>query len=130
MSVNVAEVLRYGAIGLGFLLAFLTYLLLRREQANEQPRRQFLTPIYVFMAFSLVLCGAGFTLEYSQNAEKSDLLAAQAVVQALLEQKVGALDRLQAMDPGSESYFDLVAEITRQLSSIDESLGEALSGGP
>ncbi|UWQ95478.1 hypothetical protein K3728_17685 [Rhodobacteraceae bacterium M385] len=54
---NVLSILGYGAIGLGFLLAFLAYRLLSTERTNNQP-------LYVFMAFCLVLFFGGVWLQF------------------------------------------------------------------
>src|SRR5260370_40234402 len=57
------NLLSYGAIGLGCILAALAYFLLRKEQDQPKPRQQMLTSVYIFMAFSLVLTGLGFGAE-------------------------------------------------------------------
>jgi len=38
-NINPVEVLKLGVIGLVFLLAWLAYILLRKEQAQEKPRK-------------------------------------------------------------------------------------------
>lgn len=62
---SVASILGYGAIGLGFLLAFLTYRLLGKPGIKEQP-------IYVFEAFCLVLVLVGAFLQYSDGQRRDD----------------------------------------------------------
>ena len=57
------DALRYGAIGLGAILAILAYRLLRREQDQEAPRHQVIVAIYVYMIFSLIFFGGGLALE-------------------------------------------------------------------
>lgn len=52
---NVLEILRLGAIGLGFLLALMSYRLLAKEQANAEPRRLILSAIKTYMTFALIL---------------------------------------------------------------------------
>jgi hypothetical protein len=56
------SILQFGAIGLGFLLAFLAYKLLANEQSRDTPRSNIITAIYVFMVFSflLVILGGSF----------------------------------------------------------------------
>lgn len=64
-NINPAELLGYGAIGLGFMLAVLTYRLLSSEQSRDsEPRKKMLTSIYVFMSFSMTLTALGFVSEY------------------------------------------------------------------
>ena len=56
------SILGYGAIGLGFLLAFFAYRLLGRPNIKERP-------IYVFEIFCLALVLIGAALQYaSMNA--------------------------------------------------------------
>lgn len=58
-GMNVVQILQIGVIGLGFLLAVLSYHLLTKEQSQETPRSVIIKPIYVFMFFSVVLCVIG-----------------------------------------------------------------------
>ncbi len=101
------NILSYGVIGLGFLLAFLAYRLLGREQQNAEPRRSILVAIHVFMIFSVVLCIIGFGSEYlrsrptaetakelnnlrgqlDQQKKESDVLTAKSIQQELLIQR-------------------------------------------
>lgn len=73
-AINPYEILSYGTIGLGFLLAFLAYRLLSKEQHKDEPRKSILGAINTFMAFSIVLCMIGFGSEffrYSSVAERT-----------------------------------------------------------
>lgn len=63
-TLNPESILSYGVVGLGFLLAFLAYTLLGREQQKEQPNRSILVAIHVFMIFSATLCVLGLGSEY------------------------------------------------------------------
>jgi len=65
------DALKYGLIGLGFLLALFSFWLLLSEQRKDRPRREILTAIYVFMAFSCVLMGFGLFSESKQPQSKS-----------------------------------------------------------
>jgi len=66
MSANldvVVRILSIGSIGLGFLLAYLAYRLLNKEQSIDKPRNLILNGIYRFMIFSFGLCILGFSSE-------------------------------------------------------------------
>ena len=65
------KILGYGAIGLGCILALLSYRLLSKEQDLKKPRQNILTSIYAFMMFSLILCAIGFVSEYANNKNTS-----------------------------------------------------------
>jgi hypothetical protein len=54
-NVNVVDILRLGAIGLGFLLALMAYRLLAKEQAKEVPREAILLATRSYMLFAIVL---------------------------------------------------------------------------
>lgn len=58
-DMNVVQILQIGVMGLGFLLAVLSYHLLTKEQKQEAPRSVIIKSIYVFMFFSVVLCVIG-----------------------------------------------------------------------
>lgn len=76
---RVHEVLGYGAIGLGLLLAVLAFRLLRREQQQGSLRAAMLRAVYAFMAFSLVLTLAGFWVEARRDVLERRLEARQAM---------------------------------------------------
>jgi hypothetical protein len=61
--VDPAAILRYGVIGLGFLLALLAYRLLVREQHSVSPRPSMLAAINRFTIFAVVLVGLGLASE-------------------------------------------------------------------
>jgi hypothetical protein len=56
---NIPEILKFGIIGLGAIMAILSFWLLRNEQDKPQPRKAILHSIYIFMAFSLLLTITG-----------------------------------------------------------------------
>lgn len=62
-TLNAFEILSYGVIGLGFLLAVLAYILLLKEQKLAEPRQSMLNAINRFMLFSVVLCSIGIVSE-------------------------------------------------------------------
>jgi hypothetical protein len=76
---DIASILGFGAIGLGFLLAFLAYRLLAGGEARERP-------VYIYMAFCLALLGVGAALQYSDSRYKT-----------ALEQKTRDYDNLKAL---------------------------------
>jgi hypothetical protein len=71
-SLDPAKLLSYGAIGLGFLLAFLAYLLLSHEQKVPKPRQAIIRAIYSFMLFSFVLAMLGFVTELMKNRQSTE----------------------------------------------------------
>ncbi|MCP4264062.1 MAG: hypothetical protein GY777_00545 [Candidatus Brocadiaceae bacterium] len=70
-NMPVVEILRIGVIGLGFLLAFLAYRLLVREQQRDRVRKSFIRATYVFMFFSVVLSIVGLGSEYLSENKKT-----------------------------------------------------------
>jgi predicted PurR-regulated permease PerM len=51
---DVIKILGYGAAGLSFLLMFLAYNLIQKEQKIKKPRREILNIVYVYMLFTLL----------------------------------------------------------------------------
>lgn len=54
-NLNVLEILKLGAIGLGFLLALLSYRLLVKEQSQTKPREAILNAVRTYMIFAITL---------------------------------------------------------------------------
>ena len=84
---NIAAILGYGAIGLGFLLAVLAYRLLASDRTRERP-------IYVFMVFCLALLGVGAVLQYTASQDKT-----------ALEQKSRDYDNLKVQADATEKNW-------------------------
>jgi hypothetical protein len=115
-NVDVAKVLSYGVIGLGFLLALLAYRLITKEQQREQVRPDVLRATYVFMAFSLTLCGAGLISESlrgsgreSSQTPASKLQEASSSSRPVLSNSHDSLADAQveqALERGIRNYFD------------------------
>lgn len=77
---SIVDILRFGANGLGFLLAFLAYLLLRQEQGKQRTKDAMLKTINTFMIFAFLLGVSGFASEYlrfKSNPEASQKLESQ-----------------------------------------------------
>lgn len=68
---ELTDALKYGLIGLGAILAILSFYLILKEQNKETPRKQILNSVYVFMGFSLVLLLVGLVGE-TQKLNKQD----------------------------------------------------------
>jgi hypothetical protein len=163
-QLNFYKLLSYGAIGLGCILAVLSFFLLRKEQDKPQPRQVMLHAIKMYMAFSLFLTVVGFVAEYlhynatqaigskdqtiselkaqleerkteldaakkslSTAQEKiSNLAAAHKVLDALMSQKDGKVQRLSELDPKDMAFGKLVNEIRKDLESIDKEIQKSL----
>ncbi|MFC1889434.1 hypothetical protein ACFL4G_06730 [Thermodesulfobacteriota bacterium] len=63
------DLLKYGIIGLGTILAVLSYQLLSREQRQSNPRPTILKAVYIFMGFSLLLCVLGILAQGLQTLQ-------------------------------------------------------------
>lgn len=70
-SIDPTKLLNYGAIGLGFLLAYLSFRLLSKEQQIVNPRPAMLKAVYMFMTFSFLLSLFGFGTEIFKNKNES-----------------------------------------------------------
>ncbi len=68
-NLDVAEILRVGLSGLIFLLAYLTYRLLRAEQKRNRPRKMILGTIGGFMALCVLMAVLGLISEAIQEPQ-------------------------------------------------------------
>lgn len=114
-NLNVYEILGYGVIGLGFLLAFLAFTLLTREQKREAPRGTILAAIYIFMVFSLALCLIGFVADTQKSENGSS--ANQQQIDSLRQELT---HRLSAADLAviSDTYFSSESDKQELLTGI------------
>lgn len=76
-EINPAQILSFGVIGLGFLLALLSFWLLQKEQGKKTPNARILKSIYIYMIFSFFLCSLGLASEilrdpHSQESNKKE----------------------------------------------------------
>jgi len=63
-NLDVLEILKIGAIGLGFLLALMSYNLIKKEQEKSKPNSSLLRSAKSFMVFSVVLMLLGILSEF------------------------------------------------------------------
>lgn len=124
-----AEILGFGAIGLGFLLAVLAYFLLRKDRPTY-------TPIYVFLVFNFGLVLVGAWLQYIGNtstaecrAELQKTKSELAAVQASLASAHNAMTQIAGTIPQSIKDLQAVNSILTGLSCSGGMQGEPLWGG-
>jgi hypothetical protein len=119
---DIASILGFGAIGLGFLLAFLAYRLLATNDARERP-------VYIYMVFCLALLGVGAALQYSDNRYKTaleqktkDYDSLKAQYDATAKNLVGSQNNLtETQDKLSSTLTSLAAAQTALNNSKSES---------
>lgn len=77
-SIDVVKVLGYGLSGFAFLLVFLAFMLLRKEQEQNQPRKLIVQTIQMFMGLCLILSvvvGVLTVPVMSDNSKKANQIA-------------------------------------------------------
>src|ERR1700736_1250149 len=70
-NIDVPQVLSYGVAGLGFLLASLACWLVSREQKKSAPDPKMLNAVYIFMAFSILVCLIELASELFKNTHQT-----------------------------------------------------------
>jgi hypothetical protein len=101
-ALNPSSFLNYGAIGVGFGLAVLSFRLLSAEQNRQNARTKILVSTFVFMTLSLVLTGFGFLSEHEKrltDAEDSRLKLATENVNFRVVATIEGTDPNDADDP-------------------------------
>jgi len=96
LNIDPTNILSYGVIGLGFLLAFLAYRLSSKEQERVEPRRSILVTIHVFMIFSIILCMIGFGSEYVRRLPGDDVNQEVGSLKQQVAQKEAEIKSKQA----------------------------------
>lgn len=145
------EYLKYGAIGLSFLLAFLSFGLLTKEQSKKIPNNKIINSIYIFMSFSLILSVISFGLDYfkenntnkvemskiDQNKKifetqaklrdiQKDLSNTQRGISNMINAKSGLIDQLESIKTSDEDTKKFFDKIIKNLKSIDETIKKSL----
>ena len=138
------EFLKYGAIGLSFILAFLAFKLLSKEQEKKNPNKTILFSIYSFMIFSLLLSFSGFSLDFfkeNNNAKiqiqtiqsntdltelKSKIKHAEKSLNDMLDAKSGLLFQLRLIKVNDEKNQELFDTIVKNIKDIDKILKNTL----
>jgi hypothetical protein len=121
-SLDFYKILSYGAIGLGCILAFLAYQLLRNEQAMKQPRIQMLTSIYVFMVFSLALSAIGFATEYAKDKEIAQIKEQRAMDEARNREVAESLSVVLEQKEVAALESNAPAEIRRHIEMLKQNV--------
>jgi hypothetical protein len=115
-DLNVLEILRLGFVGIAFLLAGLSYLLLRKEQDRSDQRTSMFKSIYVFMAFSLILASASFYIQIQPKGAAPEVLVAYKTTLSRIDGLVDAKVKFELDDP----------DASPALKGMAKRLGEAL----
>ncbi len=135
-NIDPVQILSYGVIGLGFLLAFLAYLLLAREQKKKTPQEMIVKAIYSFMVFSFGLCLIGVANEVFGGTGSSEDAAELAQCLANLTQAEAEWQRQRAelmsstvstsdLSLISDTYFKEAATREETLSAITQVVRDA-----
>ena len=138
------EFLKYGAISLSFLLAFLSFKLLNKEQEKNNPNFTIMISIYIFMLFSLTLSFSGFSLDFfkennvtkvqmtsiQSNTDlielKSKIKHAEKNLNNMLNTKSGLLFQLELIKPNDKQNKELFDKIVNNIKDIDKILKDTL----
>ncbi|MDA9499545.1 hypothetical protein XI05_19190 [Bradyrhizobium sp. CCBAU 11357] len=105
----------YGAIGLGFLLAWLAYRLLLKEQGMVKPRSSILSSIYMFEGFAVVLVIIGAILEYTNNVAKAGAFTTSSGNAATLTQYVSiAASQNRAIKDAASTVETILRDLAAQ----------------
>ena len=115
-DLNVLEILKLGFVGIAFVLAALAYLLLKAEQKMDRPRKKMIHPIYAFMAFSLILAGLSFYLQYKSDPSSEN----EVVYRAMLARIDGLIDAKMHLEAQRGSASPDLTNLILELDSTME----------
>lgn len=120
------SILSYGAIGLGFLLAWLAYRLLQKEQGVHTPRLSILRSIYVFECFSIVLVIIGAVLEYTNNEARAGAFTTSTENTSLRAELKATKDKWEVADKRAQAGDQCEAKL-KQYAAIATSQNKAIN---
>jgi len=120
-NLNAFEILSYGVIGLGFLLAVLAYFLLNREQKLDNVRDSMLKAINRFMVFSFSLCTIGIMSEMLKAYVPNNLQTHSTMIQPVNLASFSNIDLRHASQLLGEVYS---ARVSSWLNERHSELGK------
>jgi hypothetical protein len=123
---NAASILGYGAIGLGFLLAWLAYRLLLQEQRVREPRANILKSIYFFECFCVVLVLFGAVLQYFDNTNRSNAFVLSNKITALESELQSTKSNISGLQTRAESAGQCEAKLA-EYASINLKLFQSIT---
>ncbi len=98
-NLDIPEILKFGVIGLGFLLALLSFYLLRIEQKKDEHDKIVINSIRLFMLFSIIVLLIGLFSEFIKTPERLSIQLGRNELQVREIKTVPASD----INPGK--YF-------------------------
>lgn len=115
-----AQILSYGVVGLGCVLAILAYRLLSLEQDRVAgPNAEMLRSIYIYMGFSLLIAGIGFGSEMWGTKDR-----AAEIKRLSNELDAKAKEFASSMDAKSKEYADSLAVKTKEYNDLNDKLSK------
>ncbi len=130
-SLDVVKILGYGLSGFAFLLVFLAFMLLRKEQDKPEPRKMIIQTIQMFMGLCLVLSIAVgvISIPISRNNSRLQQVLQDGTVIASQSEKAekSANDLATRVLSNNLSALDISKsekDIAARLDSIDEMVSE------
>lgn len=93
---DIPSILSYGFIGLGFLLALLTFMLLVKAINSASPRNSNVFLISIFMIFSLLMAGGGAYIELVSKSKLEDLQVLKVKINSLVEDNTDLSKELES----------------------------------
>lgn len=103
-ELNIVEILKIGSIGLGFLLALMSYMLIKREQERERPNKSFLNTARTFMLFSILIMLLGIISEFLKTKSSLNIRLGDNEI-SINEQSYSSLSALDTKDYFINSEF-------------------------
>jgi hypothetical protein len=125
-GMSVTSILGAGAIGLGFLLALLTYNLLRQKRPDN-------TPIYVFQFFCFALVLIGAVLQYSATGSSQKIENLQDQVKSLqkdLEDAQSSLPELQKTKASLSTAMQTAKTVDASLFAMQQAITKVVKMVP
>lgn len=131
-SFDVVKILGYGLSGFAFLLVFLAFMLLRKEQDKPEPRKLIIQTIQMFMGLCLVLCIAVGVISIpisSNNSQLQQVLHNGTVIANQSDQAEKSANQLASLvtnnNVNASDINKSEKEINSRLNSIDNMVSES-----
>jgi len=125
------EVIGYGAIGLSWTLAGLSYKLLLNEQNKQKPRKNMINSIYIFMFMSFMLSVVGFCFELTKEDGKNKYSACEhkvveikKILNKLTSENKNLIHSLENIKLNDKQDEYIIRSVINGIKEIDDTIKE------
>lgn len=123
----ITDILKYGGLGLGLALAFLSYKLIATEQRKDKPNKNIMFLTYGFFILSIVVSGMGFVSERKELEELKKENEKLSMQIAIFQSSINKLKETNSKFESIKHTIDTLLDIKGSLINKSETIQQVKS---